>query len=263
MTRMRKDYGLIDSHIHFDLYNKIEQERILSECNKNNIFALISVSFHLKSCKENLQLSRQDRRIKPAFGYHPEQPIPSEDELECILSLMKENQNEMTAVGEVGLPYYLREENPSLDLAPYEELLEVFIRQAKDFNKPIILHAIYEDADIAVSLLEKSSIRKAHFHWFKGSANTLRRLQENTYYISVTPDVLYEKEIEDVVRHYPLELMMVETDGPWKFEGPFSGKMTHPRMIHKTIEKIAGVKREAVEDVYRVLLDNTQKFFSL
>ena len=101
-----------------------------------------------------------------------------------------------------------------------------FISFAKSVQKPIILHAVYEDAPLVCHLLEKHSIKKAHFHWFKGDQKTITRMIKNGYFISVTPDVCYEKEIRDLVSFYPLEQMMVETDGPWPFEGPFQGQ-TH------------------------------------
>jgi TatD DNase family protein len=42
-------------------------------------------------------------------------------------------------------------------------------------------------------------------------------MKENGYFISVTPDVVYDEEIQLLVQRYPLEQMMIETDGPWPF----------------------------------------------
>lgn len=254
---------IIDSHIHLDMYHHSEQKKILADCSKDLVQAMISVSFHLKSCYENLRLSRMDGRIKPAFGYHPEQPVPSDEEIQNILSFMNEHKDSMAAVGEVGLPYYMRQKHPELDLAPYLEILEVFVREAAKLDKPVILHAVYEDADPVISMLERSSIQKAHFHWFKGSSKALQRMVETGYYISVTPDILYEEEIITMAEAYPLERILVETDGPWKFEGPFKGKMTHPVMIHETMKKLAEIKNESVEDVYKVIINNTKKLYSI
>ena len=78
---------------------------------------------------------------------------------------------------------------------------------------PIVLHAVYEDADIVCDLLEKYKVSRAHFHWFKGSDETMKRMMRNGYYISITPDVLHKEKIRKIVSYYPLEYMMVETDG--------------------------------------------------
>ncbi|PNB76621.1 TatD family deoxyribonuclease, partial [Pseudomonas sp. FW305-BF6] len=86
---------------------------------------------------------------------------------------------------------------------------------------------------------------------------------ENGYYISITPDVLYEDEIQELVKHYPINLMMVETDGPWPFEGPFNRDYTHPRFIHESVRKIAEIKALEIEEVYKCLYENTKEFYDL
>src|SRR5690606_40734669 len=73
-------------------------------------------------------------------------------------------------------------------------------------------------------LLEKYSVKKAHFHWFKGDNKTLQHMAENGYFISFTPDLMYEEEIQTIARNYPLEQVMVETDGPWRSEERRVGK---------------------------------------
>ncbi|MCM3118108.1 TatD family hydrolase [Neobacillus sp. MER 74] len=252
--------NMIDAHIHLDRYQDEEIKRIVLD--SAHIEALISVSFHLDSSKRNLLLSQKYPMVKPAFGYHPEQALPSEDELNVLLNWMDEHRDEMIAVGEVGLPYYLRQEQ-GISIAPYLEVLEVFISNAKIWDKPIVLHAVYDDAPLVCDLLEKYSVSKAHFHWFKGDQKTIDRMIRNGYHISITPDVVYEQEIQQLVSVYPLEHMMVETDGPWPFEGPFAGKVTHPNMIEESIRKIALLKKLSAEEVSDVLHQNTKGFYHI
>lgn len=252
--------NMIDAHIHLDHYNDEEIRKIFLD--SAHIEALITVSFHLDSSKRNLLLSQKYQKVKPAFGYHPEQALPSESELNVLLNWMDDHRDEMIAVGEVGLPYYLRQEQ-GISITPYLEVLEAFIRKAKKWDKPIVLHAVYDDAPLVCDLLEKYSVSKAHFHWFKGEQKTIDRMARNGYHISITPDVVYEQEIEQLVRVYPLELMMVETDGPWPFEGPFSGKMTHPNMMGESIRKMALIKKLPITEVSAILLNNTKRFYQL
>ncbi|QIZ11014.1 TatD family hydrolase [Priestia megaterium] len=251
---------MIDAHIHLDRYQDEEIKRIVLD--SAHIEALISVSFHWDSSKRNLLLSQKYQKVKPAFGYHPEQALPSENELKGLLNWMDDHRDEMIAVGEVGLPYYLRQEQ-GISIAPYLEVLEVFISKAKIWDKPIVLHAVYDDAPLVCDLLEKYSVSKAHFHWFKGDQKTIDRMIRNGYHISITPDVVYEREIQQLVSVYPLELMMVETDGPWPFEGPYAGKMTHPYMMEESIRKIALLKKLSAEEVSDVLQQNTKRFYQL
>lgn len=258
----------IDAHIHLDMYEKQDVKRIIQDMPDSGVQGLIAVSMNLTSSQatRELYLNNPDR-VYPAYGYHPEQPPLSGAELEKLTDWIRSYRNEMIAVGEVGLPYYIRLEAEADGLPfsydPYVQMLEKFIELAVELNKPIILHAVYEDADLACDLLEKHGLAQAHFHWFKGAANTVERMIRNKYLISITPDVLYEEEIQELVRQYPMELMMVETDGPWPFEGPFSGKMTHPRMVAEVAAKIAEIKGISHEEAAHKLLHNTKSFYGV
>lgn len=251
---------MIDSHIHLDQYEDEEIKEIITS--SPFLDALITVSMDLNSAKRNLALAENYSIIHPAFGFHPEQPLPTDQELEKLIAWMTSHHDQMIAIGEVGLPYYLRQEKP-VPLQPYINVLETFIRLAKKWDKPIILHAVYDDAPLVCDLLEKHSIQKAHFHWFKGDSKTVSRLIRNDYYISVTPDIAYEEEIQRLAVVYPLSKMMVETDGPWPFEGPFQGATTQPEMIHKSIATLSTLKKMSLQTVYQQLLNNSKQFYSI
>lgn len=259
---------IIDSHIHLDQYTEDEIEKIIGDLTLNDVqcTGLISVSSDLNSCRANLTLAKNYKQVKPAFGFHPEQALPSDSEIEALMSWIEKNKDAMVAIGEIGLPYYLRKVTNKHMRFPFEgyvELLDQFLKLAKAWNKPVILHAVYDDAHIAIDLLEKHSIHKAHFHWFKGDAITTQRMINNGYTISVTPDVLYEKEIQTLVKQYPLEQLMVETDGPWPFKDKFTDQMTHPKMIHDSVAMIAELKGVSLSDSYRKLYRNTVRFYEL
>jgi TatD DNase family protein len=263
-----KNHTAIDAHIHLDMYEETKAQKIVSELDQFQVEALIAVSRNLTSCEATEKLSLQaPKQVYAAYGYHPEQDIPHEAELQELLEWISERANAMVAVGEIGLPYYRRleaeERGEQLDYTPYVQLLERFLELAAKLAKPVVLHAVYEDADIVCDLLQKHGIQKAHFHWFKGSPQTVQRMIQAGYYISITPDALYEEEIRELVRNYPLELLMVETDGPWPFEGIFEGQETHPGMIHKVLEQISLLHEVETDIVAETILHNTKQFYNL
>ncbi|GAA0307238.1 TatD DNase family protein [Gracilibacillus halotolerans] len=252
---------MIDAHVHLDWYKKNEQTIILEDLADDKIDGLIAVSSDYNSCQRVLELAKENNKVYPALGWHPEQEPIQSLELTKILELIKERQSEIVAIGEIGLPYYLKKENPQLNSKMYEDILEEFLQVAKQCKLPVVLHAVYEDADTVIQLLDNHRIEKAHFHWFKGSETTMNKMIDRGYVISVTPDCIYEKEIQSIIKYYPLELLMVETDGPWPFEGPFQHQMTHPKMMKHSIAKIAEIKEKTIEEVSSVLLSVTKKFY--
>lgn len=261
-------YPIIDAHVHLDLYEERVRERLLESCQFFQIEGFIAVSMNTGSCLRNLQLKRQlPRVVFPAFGYHPEQAMPVQEEEDALFEWIHRHRDEMVAIGEIGLPYYMRkaaeERGELFNDEPYFRLLERFVQLSVRLNKPVVLHAVYEDAEKVCDLLEKHGVEKAHFHWFKGSANTLARMKKNGYAVSVTPDVVYKAKIQAMVKAYPLELLMVETDGPWPFEGAFEGQTTHPRMIRESIRQISILKGLPEQEAGMMLFENTRRFYNL
>lgn len=258
---------LIDAHIHLDSYEEDQQQEILSSLETAGVEGLIAVSMHLESARANLQLARQYTMVHLAFGFHPEQPIPDQAGIDELFGWMHRHASNMVAVGEVGLPYYTRTEaeeaGQSFDTRPYEELLERFIAFARDQDKPIVLHAVYEDADTACRLLERYGVKRAHFHWFKGSLETVQHMAKQGYYVSFTPDIVYEEEIQELARTYPRSLVMSETDGPWPFEGPFAGQMTHPRMTADVAMAWSRIQELSLPEARRMLYDNAKRFYGI
>jgi TatD DNase family protein len=250
----------IDSHIHVDQYKNEEKSRLLIDVeNSKEIQGLIAVSMNYQSCRETLSLAKRYPFVHPAIGFHPEQPIHKE-ECEQIYKLIEDHVDEIVAIGEVGLPYYLRKEDENIALDPYIAVLKRFIELASKYDLPIVLHAVYEDADIVCDLLEEYKVSRAHFHWFKGSEATMKRMMRNGYYISITPDVLHKENIRKIVSYYPLKYMMVETDGPWEFQ---DGVMTHPKMIKDILQEISVIKRISVEKVAEQIYENTVRFYQV
>ncbi len=263
---------MIDAHIHLDMYEKDQLiamlEPLLKEKNAPRVEGLITVSRHLDSCRRNLQLAQlYPTFVHPAFGFHPEQDLPDEAACTELFQWIRSHADDMVAVGEVGLPYYTaldkRQTGETFDTQPYLELLDQFIQLAGELDKPIVLHAVYADADAACELLEKHNVKQAHFHWFKGSHTVTQRIIANQYSVSFTPDLCYEPEIRQLATIMPIDQMMVETDGPWPFEGPFTGQITEPVMIRQVIQEIADLKRCSFHEAHTLIVQNTKAFYRL
>lgn len=234
-----------DTHIHLEQYGA-RADSLLRESREAGVEALVAVSMNLESCRRTAALAAaHPDLVRPAYGFHPEQPLPDAAALDALFQWIGREREKggAFAVGEVGLPYYTKREALQAGLAfdeqPYVALLERFMACAARWDAPVVLHAVYEDAHKALDMLERHRVRRAHFHWFKGDAEAVRRIVRGGYYVSFTPDCLYDEETKPLIGQFPLELMLTETDGPWPFEGPFSGRDTHPSMVRCVVGQIA------------------------
>ncbi|MBD2846138.1 TatD family hydrolase [Paenibacillus sp. IB182496] len=270
MSRPDRQPAIVDAHLHLDLYEPAEREAVLRDASAGGVGGIVAVSMDLASAEAVRALAlRHPALVMPAYGYHPEQPLPEPQQEEALIAWIRARYRagERFAIGEVGLPYYTRTERAGtdepLDEAPYVRLLDRFAALAAELDRPLALHAVYEDADKACELLKRHGVRRAHFHWFKGPEHTIRRMIAAGYRISVTPDVAYEPDIRALVQRYPLELMMTETDGPWRFEGPYSGRPTRPSMVRDVAAHIAALKGLEPAETARRLAANARTFYRM
>ncbi|MCE4955937.1 TatD family hydrolase [Macrococcoides caseolyticum] len=247
---------MYDAHIHLDRYPEAEQQEIILQ---EQIDGLIAVAMDSKSAQSLIKLNQYDK-VHIALGFHPEQQI-NEHEINHILSLIDKHHTEIIGIGEVGLPQYLNREHSNLDVLPYIDVLERFIIKAKEYNLPVILHAVYDDTLIALELLKKHNINKAHFHWFKASDAVINRLLNTNYMVSVTPDILHNPKTRKVVSHFPLNRIMIETDGPWPHDG-YETYHIH-QQLSAIIKAIACIKSLDVKTVQQAVTNNTKRFYNL
>ncbi|MBB6675503.1 TatD family hydrolase [Cohnella nanjingensis] len=257
-----------DAHLHLDGYPEARRESLLAEAFAAGVAGVVAVSMDASSCAVNRAwASRHPGRVMPAYGHHPEQSALNEAALDALCAWIRARDavGEPFAIGEVGLPYYTRteaeERGEAFDEAPYVRQLDRFAALAAELDRPIALHAVYEDADKALDILARRGVRRAHFHWFKGSPATVARLIAEGYYVSVTPDVAYEQEIRTLASVVPLDRLMAETDGPWPFEGPYAGRETHPAMTADVAAEIARLRGLTTEAVGRILDANARAFY--
>jgi TatD DNase family protein len=97
----------------------------------------------------------------------------------------------------------------------------------------------------------------------KAPVDVVEELVEAGYFVSVTPEVCYRERDRDLVRRVPLGQLLVETDGPWPYEGEFRGSRTEPAMIFRAAEEIAHMKGVTIERVREILADNARRLFRL
>lgn len=247
---------LFDSHIHLDQFSDAEIDSILQSAELSGVLA---VATNLASCERLLQLKYRFPKVHIAAGFHPEQVIPSESEQTALFTWIEKNHTELTACGEVGLPHYLKRENPDLDYRPYIALLERFVALSKKYDLPLNLHIVYDDIEIALELLAKYQIQKAHFHWFKANQACLKKLLDTPYFVSLTPDILLNRKTQIVAEQFPLERILVETDAPWGHSGFLPNDIIG--QLSAVVEKLAEIKMCPVKEIHDNLQKNWQYFY--
>jgi TatD DNase family protein len=259
MIRMK----FVDAHIHLsDEEYSGKTDEIIAEARKANVVALVSNSMDLKTSIACLELAeRYSGMVYAALGVHPwTVKTLTEDELTQVSELiLKEGQNKkLTAVGEIGLDFKYE--------AVWEKQVKAFnemLRLAEKLNLPAIIHSRGTTEQI-IDMLPSYNLRRVLLHWFSNPISALPKIVERGYYITEGPTIAYSDGIRDIVRKTPLTNLLTETDGPTKFfKPPFDGKRTTPAFIPVVVKAIAELKKIAVQDVAKQVVENFEQFFEL
>ncbi|WP_027409045.1 TatD family hydrolase [Anoxybacteroides tepidamans] len=249
---------MIDAHIHLDQYDQIDDR--IKAWEKAGISGVVAVSTDLPSSYRTLELKQRfPSFVHAAIGFHPEQPLPSSCDWEEWIRLVQQERQQLSAIGEVGLPHYAAE--AVAHYQDYCERLEQIAQIAVSLSLPLALHAVYEGAETALSILQKHAVKNAHFHWLKAEAAIIKKIVQCGYYISVTPEVCYRERDRKLLSFVPIEQLLLETDGPWPFAGPFSGMKTSPLLLKHSLQAVAALYERDVESVQTAIIANTKRIY--
>ena len=72
-----------------------------------------------------------------------------------------------------------------------------------------------------------------------------------------------EEPLRDVIRHLPLDRMLVETDSPYLAPVPHRGKRNESAFVLQVAETIASVREIPLEDVIHATSQNAHALFGI
>lgn len=256
--------SLIDVHCHLDAPVYRDLPTICQNNQAAGVAVTVAAGTGLESNRRILALHQQaPTQVWAALGWHPERLDASSEELEAVLAHLEDHRASLVAVGEIGLPHYaLRSRRMSGEQAQrHTAWLHTLLQTAVRLQLPVVLHAPHEAATTALALVQRYEPPGALFHWHKGSPETTRALCAAGYMLSVTPEVCYRERDQQLVQAVPLTRLLLESDGPWAYEGEFQGQQTTSAMIARTAIEVARLKNVSVEEVHAVTTANAERLF--
>jgi len=256
---------LVDTHIHLASPKYTDLSGLISRAKKRGVIAVIATGTGPDTNENTLALrTRFNNFIHCAIGLHPESPnYLSKEHVSIVIQSINKWRNRILAIGEVGLPYYSIRNSIYFDreIRRASSSLREFLELAEKEKLPVIIHSPHKSAEKALQLLRDYNIEKAVFHWHKSPLEITKKIVDNGFYISVTPEIVYEERDRRLVENVPLSNLLLETDGPWSYENEFSGKLTEPYFVERVAEEIAKLKGVSLYDVAEKTTKNAVKLF--
>lgn len=164
------------------------------------------------------------------------------------------------AIGEIGLDYYWKENEPK------DVQKRIFLEQidlAKQFDLPVIIHDRDAHGDMLELFQKEVYGVQAVFHCFSGSLEMAKELAKRGYYFGFGGTSTYKnaQKVREVMQYIPKELLLFETDSPYLTPVPFRGKRNNPGYTEYTARNAAEVLGMDFEELAAIATENTKRLF--
>ena len=254
---------LIDTHCHLDFPEfKDDLDAVLGRAASAGIVRMISPGTNLASSANSIKLAEKYPDIFAACGIHPHEADKTNKLTMPDLRKLALGGDKIVAIGEVGLDYYRRFSNEGNQKRVFSEAL----RLAKELELPVILHNRDADEDF-LRILEELSPYPAGgvIHCFSGDQELLKKLLELGFHVSFTGNITFDKagNPRDVIKHVPIERLLIETDSPYISPVPLRGRRNEPANVAYSLDVLAQIYNLTKHDIARITTHNANQLFHL
>ena len=179
------------------------------------------------------------------------------------LAIVKDwlNKKRFTAVGEIGLDFFLDKTFVAQQYAAFRTQIELSLQ----YDLPIVIHsrnAMQETIEIVKEFTSKGV--RGIFHCFGGTVENAREIIDTGFYLGIGGVLTYKKSgLAEVLDEIDLKYIVLETDSPYLTPVPFRGKRNESSYLKYIIEKLALIKNVSVEEVAEITTANAEKIFGL
>lgn len=248
---------IIDTHCHIYKSEMENAEQIIKEAAENDIHLIVNGTDPLSN-REVLELAGRYDNVHAALGYfHTFADDFSDDDI-SILDEQLADEN-VVAVGEIGLDYYHTKENRDSQKVLFERMLDL----AEKHSLPVIVHSRKSIQDTFDTL--KAHDVEGSLHCYQGSAEMAREFVKLGFYIGVGGTVTYanNKKIRKTLETVDINNVLVETDSPYLAPEEKRGEVNTPMNLKYVIGKLALELDLTEEEVIQITCENARKLFGI
>ena len=251
---------MIDSHAHLDdrAYAK-DRAAVIARAFADGI-GIITIGSDLESSREAVRLATRHRTIWATVGAHPHGAKEVDGDVLSELERLAGN-DEVVAIGEIGLDYYR-------DLSPRDVQRRVFEEQldlARRLDLPVCLHNRESTDDLLAILRAAGPTHRGVVHSFLGDADLAATFLDLGLHLAIGGPVTFPKNgmLREAVRRIPADRLLVETDCPYLTPVPYRGRRNEPAHVRYAVLAIAEARGVDVEEVARATTENAIRLFGL
>lgn len=242
-----------------------DEREVMDRAQQAGIEAMICPGSSLRDSRQAQNLAKAyARRIYATAGVHPHHASEWTSDSRQELAEMVDD---IVAIGECGLDYNRNYSPRAAQLTCFEEQLDVAV--ASDL--PVLLHERDAHEDFH-SLLQahRDRLPGAVAHCFTGERDALFAYLDLDLYVGITGWICDERRgrhLLDLVKHIPLDRLLIETDAPYLLPRSLPkkprGRRNEPAYLPHVLDTIARARGESAMLLAEATTANAKRLFGL
>lgn len=250
------DAGAVDTHCHLFLTDR-EPSVVVKAARDAGVARLICVGVDVVSSQRSLELAETLEGVFATAGMHPHDAATFDEAASARIEELLHDPR-VVGVGECGLDYF-RMHSPKEDQL---RVLRTHVAMSNESGKPMVVHVRDAWEDV-LDVLEAEEAERVVIHCFSGDAQIARECGERGYWVSFAGNVTYPKNehLREAAAAVAADRLLAETDSPFLAPQKLRGTGNEPTNVLATIEELARVRGEAVDDVVRMTAKNACEAF--
>ena len=193
------------------------------------------------------------------MGLHPGSVQPDTWERELATVEQWLGKRKWAGVGETGIDLYWDKSTLEIQKIAFGKQIE----WAKDLGLPIIIHSRESNEECLEMVGNAQDGRlRGIFHCFSGTLEQARRMIDLGFMLGIGGTLTYAKsELPEVLRHIPLEHIVLETDSPYLPPVPHRGKRNESAYVRLVADMLSEVKVLPLAEIARKTTENAWRMF--
>lgn len=260
---------IIDTHCHLiDEAFKEDVVQVIDNALQNEVGKMV-----LACCDNNdyYQIknlcAKNSQNLYPTLGIHPENLADNIDEqLAVFENIIRKEHNNIVAIGEIGIDLHW-------DKTRLEDQKSVLAKQiflALEYDLPLLLHvrdAMPEFLEMLHYIYNNVSALglkiRGILHCYSGTIQEAEEaMKMGDFLLGIGGTVTYKKSDRiDIVKHFGLGRIVLETDAPYLAPVPHRGHRNEPAYTVYTAKYIAETLGLPFNEVTRITTENAKKLF--
>jgi len=230
---------------------------------ENGVDTIVQIGADEKAMQWARSLAHTSKAVNVYYtiGHHPGEAKSADASFGLRFIEQNKDDPRFVAVGEIGLDYYYHKDEAEEQKKVFIE----FVRAARAVGRGVAIHTRDAHRDTVEILQREADGLPKLIHCFTGNRAEMEEFVALGCYISFSGIVTFKNAtaLQEAAKSCPLERILVETDAPFLAPVPFRGKVNQPGYVRHTLNFLAKLRGQDVQELAAACLRNTQDFYRI